>query len=120
MNISTVTKDILKVSVNIENVLFESMWEMPYGVSLNSYIVKGKETAIIDGVGNWNGVPEKFLKLLNTAKIDPKTISYVIINHVEPDHSGWLLNLEIICPSVKVLCSKAKICCNHIITLNMK
>ena len=37
------------LSMNVEGILFEGMWQMPHGVTLNSYIVKGEKTAIIDG-----------------------------------------------------------------------
>ena len=59
MHATKVTDDTYLLSVNVENILFEGLWEIPNGVALNSYIVKGEKTAIIDGVCGWEGVPEK-------------------------------------------------------------
>ena len=85
---------IYLLSMNVENILFESMWELPDGVSLNSYIVKGEKTAIIDGVIGWDGVPETLYEHLEECKVDPKNIDYLIVNHMEPDHAGWIENFK--------------------------
>ena len=55
MNGMKVTDDTYLLSVNVEDILFEGLWEIPNGVSINSYIVKGEKTAIIDGVYGWDG-----------------------------------------------------------------
>jgi anaerobic nitric oxide reductase flavorubredoxin len=101
-----VTKDTYLLSVNIENILFEGLWEMPNGVALNSYIIKGEKTAIVDGVCGWNGVPEQLYNLLGKLGIDPQSIGYLIINHMEPDHSGWIEDFRQIKPDFKVVCSR--------------
>ncbi len=106
MNVSEVTKDIYKLSVNIDDILFEGLWKIPNGVAMNSYIVKGEKTAIIDGVGGWDGVPESLFKLLDELQIDPKSIEYLIINHMEPDHSGWIEAFKEINPDFKIVCSQ--------------
>lgn len=106
MNHTKVTDDVYKLSVNIDNILFEGLWEMPNGVSLNSYIIKGEKTAIIDGVCGWDGVPESLLALLDQLEIDPKSIEYLIINHMEPDHSGWIEDFKKIHSDFKVVCSQ--------------
>ena len=38
--------------------LFEGIWPLPHGASMNSFLVKGEHVAIIDGVCDWDGVPE--------------------------------------------------------------
>lgn len=43
MSISKVTDDIFKLSMNIEDILFEGLWDIPEGVSLNSFVVKGEK-----------------------------------------------------------------------------
>lgn len=90
MNKTQINDGIFMVSMNIHDMLFESMWELPDGVSMNSYIVKGEKTAIIDGVIGWDGVPETLYENLEEIDIDPETIDYLIVNHMEPDHSGWI------------------------------
>ena len=87
-----ISDGITQLTVNVEpnSLLFESMWPIPYGVSLNSYIVKGDKTAIVDGFCGWDGVPETLFKLLDEVQVDINSIDYVVINHMEPDHSGWV------------------------------
>jgi len=82
------------LSMNVDDMLFESMWELPHGVSMNSYIIKGQKTAIVDGVIGWDGVPETLYKELGEIGIDPNDIAYLIVNHLEPDHSGWIDNFK--------------------------
>ncbi len=78
------------LTTNVEGILFEEMWEIPEGVTLNSYLVKGEKTAIIDGFCAWDGVPETLYKLLEDTGVKPEEVDYAIINHMEPDHSGWI------------------------------
>ena len=90
MKATLVTDGVYRLSANVDNILFEGMWPVPNGVAMNSYIVKGEKCAIIDGVCAWDGVPETLLAQLDELDIDVNDIDYVIINHMEPDHSGWL------------------------------
>lgn len=106
MNVTKVIDDTYLLSVNVENILFEGLWDIPNGVSLNSYIIKGEKTAIVDGVCGWDGVPESLFALLDKLSIEPKSIEYLIINHMEPDHSGWIEAFKKINPNFKVICSK--------------
>ena len=51
---------IYRVGANIKTGdLFEGMWPNPDGVSLNTYVIKGDNTALIDLVRDWGGAPEK-------------------------------------------------------------
>jgi len=91
LNVTTVAEGVFRLSANGgPEILFESMWPLPHGVSMNSYIVKGEKHAIIDGVCGWDGVPETLLAQLRALEIDPGDIDYVVLNHLEPDHTGWL------------------------------
>lgn len=90
MKITQLSDGIYQLSINVENMLFEELWEIPQGASLNSYIVKGEKTAIIDGFCGWDGVPESLYGLLAQMDLLPQDIDYVIVNHMEPDHSGWI------------------------------
>lgn len=65
--------------------LFENMWTLERGVSYNSYLIVDDKTALVDTIedraaGNYI---ERIEKLLDGRKLD-----YLIINHMEPDHSG--------------------------------
>lgn len=92
MNIKKLKDDIYMLSMSIENMLFESIWNTPRGVSLNSYIVRGDKLAIIDGFIGWDGMAESLYEGLAEININPEEIDYLILNHLEPDHSGWIEN----------------------------
>lgn len=106
MNVTKITDDVYQLAVNVEDILFEGLWDMPNGVSLNSYIVKGEKTAIIDGVCGWDGVPETLYSLLEELNIKPESIEYLIVNHMEPDHSGWIENFKAINSNFQIVCTQ--------------
>ena len=58
MQTTQVTDGVFRLSANVHDILFEGMWPIPHGFSMNSYIVKGDKVAIIDGVCDWDGTPE--------------------------------------------------------------
>lgn len=65
--------------------LFDSLIPLPQGTSYNSYLVKGKKTALIDTVNP--GFEEEFIE--NITRVCPlEDIDYLIMNHAEPDHGG--------------------------------
>ncbi len=101
-----IADNITLLSMNVEGILFEGMWHMPKGVTLNSYIVKGEKTAIIDGFCGWDGVPETLYKLLEEAQVELESIRYLIINHMEPDHSGWIESFRRLHDNFEVYCTK--------------
>ena len=90
MQVTQVCPGIFRLSANVHDILFEGIWPIPNGVSINSYIVKGQKVAIVDGVCGWDGVPETLFAQLNAMEVKITDIDYVIINHMEPDHSGWI------------------------------
>jgi len=96
---------IYMFTMNVEDILFEGIWEIANGVTLNSYIVQGDKTAIIDGVIGWDGVPETLYKNLAEIGVDPQNIDYLIVNHMEPDHSGWLANFRKIKDDFTIVCT---------------
>lgn len=80
---------------------FENMWRIPNGVSYNSYLVAGSEaTALIDGV-SVASVEDLSNHIEQNA---PKGgIDYLIVNHMEPDHSGAIPELLRLYPSMKIV-----------------
>ncbi len=100
-----IANGIHMLSINVEDMLFEGIWEIANGVTLNSYIVKGEKTAIIDGVIGWDGIPETLYKNLEEINVHPKDIDYLILNHTEPDHSGWISNFEKIKDDFTIVCT---------------
>lgn len=103
-----ISDGITQLSANVapNSLLFESMWPIPHGVSLNSYIVRGEKTAIIDGFCGWDGIPETLFKLLAEIKVDLESIDYVVINHMEPDHSGWVDEFRKLRPNFQIVATE--------------
>ncbi len=83
--------------------LFEGLWPIPEGVSLNSYLVKGQKTALIDLVRDWCEAPAQLKKQLRDAGADVSSIDYLILNHLEPDHTGWLGELKKLNPDITII-----------------
>lgn len=106
MRITEVAEGIHQLSVNVDNILFEGLWEIPNGVSLNSYVVKGEKTALIDGVCGWDGVPENLYALLAELGVTPESIAYLVVNHLEPDHAGWIEDFRKVHDHFEVICSQ--------------
>ena len=81
--------------------LFEGLWPIPEGISYNSYIVKGEKTALIDLVK----VPfvDEFLKKVEEAT--DFNIDYIVMNHIEPDHSSSIVRLLEKVPNAQIFCS---------------
>lgn len=107
MAITQTAEGIYKLSAEIRDILFEGLWEIPNGVTLNSYVVKGEKTAIIDGFCGWDGVPETFFKKLEEMNVPLESIDYIVVNHMEPDHSGWIEQIKTLKPDVVVYCTRA-------------
>ncbi len=86
-----IAENIYRISANIENAdLFEGIWPIPDGVSLNSYLVTGDKIALIDLVKDWEGAPVKMKDQLDSISVAMSDIDYLIVNHMEPDHTGWM------------------------------
>jgi len=96
---------IYMLTMNVKDILFEGIWEIANGVTLNSYIVQGEKTAIIDGVIGWDGIPESLYENLKEIGVDPKNIDYLIVNHMEPDHSGWISNFRKLRDDFTIVCT---------------
>lgn len=102
-----IAEGVFLISANIGNKdLFEGIWPIPHGVSLNSYLVKGEKTALIDLVKDWDGAVGQISEQLADAGTALKDIDYLIINHMEPDHTGWLADMKMANPGLEIFCSK--------------
>ena len=105
MNVREITNGVYYVGVNDRtSQLFEGLWPLPYGVTYNSYVVKGADhTALIDTVS----IDElhSFLKNIRTLNLDQQ-IDYLVINHMEPDHSGSIPEIVRMFPNIKIVGNK--------------
>ena len=86
-----VTDTIKYIGVDDKDIdLFESQYIVPNGVAYNSYLIKDEKIAIMDTVDARKG-DEWFTNL--EKELEGKKPDYLVISHVEPDHSG---NIELI------------------------
>lgn len=89
------------------NDLFEGIWPIPDGVSINSYVVKGEKIALVDLVKEGGGgSSENLIGQLASIDIKPQDVDYLILNHLEPDHTGYLANFRILCPNAEIITSE--------------
>ncbi len=99
----TITNDIKYIGVNDHNIdLFEGQYIVPNGMAYNSYAIIDEKIAIMDTVdGNftdeWLG---NLKEALGTRKPD-----YLIVQHMEPDHSANIMNFVAEYPEAKIVAS---------------
>jgi len=81
-----IAKDIYYVGVNDrQKAKFENMIPIPHGVSYNAYLIMDQKTALIDTVDIAMG--DVFIEKIQS-QLQGRSLDYLIINHMEPDHSG--------------------------------
>ena len=80
--------------------LFEGMWPIPYGVSYNSYLIDDEKVALVDTVEL--GYFDIFLQHIK-AILGEKPIDYLIVNHMEPDHSSAIALIKQYYPEVTIV-----------------
>ncbi len=99
-----ITDNIYYVGVNDRNkTLFEGLWPLPAGVSYNAYVINDEKTCLVDTVEVDFFMPfiENLQQVLGGRQLD-----YVVVNHMEPDHSGSLALLRKYYPGVQVIGNK--------------
>ena len=99
-----IAKDIFYVGVNdrIKH-KFENMLPLPYGVSYNSYLITDEKTALVDTVDVCYG--EVFIDKIKS-QLGEKSVDYLIINHMEPDHSGSISLIRKYYPNMTIVGNK--------------
>ena len=80
--------------------LFEGLWPLPFGVSYNSYLVTDRKIALIDTVEQ--GFEDEYLENIHSA-IGDRHIDYLIVNHMEPDHSSLVAYMLATYPSLMIV-----------------
>jgi len=99
-----VTDNILYIGVNDHDIdLFEGQYVVPNGVSYNSYVIMDDKIAIMDMVDKRKA--DNWMDNLSDALGD-KTPDYIIISHLEPDHSAYLGDVLEKYPDLKVVSNK--------------
>jgi flavorubredoxin len=101
MKAKEIAKNMFYVGVNDrQKVLFENIWPIPQGVSYNSYLIIDEKNVLIDTVDICYSdiFIKKITGILNGIQLD-----YLIVNHMEPDHSGSIRLIRQLYPNLKIV-----------------
>ena len=99
-----INDNIFYVGVNDRNkALFEGLWPLPYGVSYNSYLIDDQKVCLIDTVE-----VDFFTQFIENIRevIGDRPVDYLVVNHMEPDHSGSIALLKQFYPGIQVVGNK--------------
>lgn len=99
----TITNDVKYIGVNDHKVdLFEGQYSVPHGISYNSYVILDEKIAVLDTVDA--SFTHEWLDNLQNV-LGNRTPDYLIIQHMEPDHSANIANFVKAYPEAKVVSS---------------
>lgn len=99
-----VKEDLYWVGANDRRLaMFEGVYSVPDGVSYNSYLLMDEKTVLFDTVDK--AVSDTFFENVE-AVLGDRTLDYVIIHHMEPDHSATLDGLVRRYPDMKIICNE--------------
>ncbi len=99
-----ITNDIKYIGVNDHNVdLFEGQYIVPNGMSYNSYVIIDEKIAVMDTVDA--NFTHQWLDNLQNA-LDGRKPDYLVVLHMEPDHSANIYNFVKAYPDAKIVSSK--------------
>ena len=96
-----IKEDIIYIGVNDKELdLFEGQYDVPYGMAYNSYLILDEKIAILDSVeikfkDEWLNNIKRVLK--------EREVDYLIVQHMEPDHSANIVSLIKEYPNVKIV-----------------
>lgn len=84
--------------------LFEGMWPLPKGVAYNSFVLKGEKNILFDLV-RVNTIDD-YIQKINEIIGENEKIDYIVINHMEPDHTSSIKTILDIYPDAKLVTNK--------------
>lgn len=98
-----ITNDIIYIGVNDHEIdLFEGQYTVPNGMAYNSYVIMDEKIAVLDTVDK--NFTDEWLSNLKNA-LQGRTPDYLIVQHMEPDHSANILNFAKEYPEAKIAAS---------------
>lgn len=96
-----VTDDIVWVGCNDRRLaLFENLFPIPRGVSYNSYLLQDEKTVLVDTVDS--SMTQQFMENVEYA-LQGRTLDYLVVQHMEPDHCGSIVEVMKRYPQAKVV-----------------
>lgn len=105
MRVTKIVDNIYQFSYDYHG-LFEGMWKLDNGVGISSYYIKGDKKVLIDGTVNNDEASQGLYEAFRKIGEDIRELDVLILNHVEPDHTGWLNDLIRVNPEFEVYCMK--------------
>ncbi|MBQ9844712.1 MAG: MBL fold metallo-hydrolase [Oscillospiraceae bacterium] len=98
-----ISNDIRYIGVNDHKIdLFEGQYVVPNGMAYNSYIIMDEKTAVMDSVdGNFT---QEWLDKI-AAELNGRKLDYLVVQHMEPDHSASILDFTKAYPEAKIVSS---------------
>lgn len=103
----SISPAITFIGVDDDNLdLFEAQYPLATGISYNSYLIADEKTAIVDAVDARR--TDEWLALLSAA-LGQRNPEYLIVQHMEPDHSGSIRALMAAYPDIKIVATKKAI-----------
>ncbi|MCL2562808.1 MAG: FprA family A-type flavoprotein [Oscillospiraceae bacterium] len=101
--IKRVKEDLLWVGANDRRLaMFEGVYSVPRGVSYNAYLLLDEKTVLFDTVDK--AVEDRFFENV-TEGLNGRTLDYLIIQHMEPDHTAAIPRLADKYPDMKLICN---------------
>ena len=101
----TISKDIRYIGVNDHQVtLFEGQYDVPNGMAYNSYVILDEKIAVMDTVGAQFG--GEWMDRL-TKELAGRSPDYLVVQHMEPDHSANIVRIMQAYPHATVVASQA-------------
>ena len=101
INMYMITKDIYYIGVNdYQTDLFEGQYDIPNGMAYNSYVIRGEKTAVLDTVDG--KFVDEWMDNIVFALSDRQP-DYLIIQHMEPDHSANIDEFLSVYPNTKIV-----------------
>lgn len=97
-----IIEGIYWIGVNdFETHLFEALWPLPKGVSYNAYMIVDDKIVLVDTVkGSFFSA---YLDKVKSLLPEGKSVDYLVVNHMEPDHSGSIKVLKEVFPNIKII-----------------
>lgn len=107
MNSTIISDSIKYIGVSTYDIdLFEGQYIVPNGMAYNSYVILDDKIAIMDTADS--SVGDEWMNNLKEA-LNGRTPDYLVVQHLEPDHSGSIKNVISAYPDIKIVCTaKAK------------
>ncbi len=100
-NTRRIAEDVIYVGASDRRLaLFENVYPIERGVSYNSYVVLDEKTVLLDTADH--SVSREFLENVEAA-LQGRTLDYLVVNHMEPDHCAVIAEIVLRYPDVKIV-----------------